>query len=319
MKTSQLKKDYLVILITGCSSGIGFALAKLFHNEKQFKVIVTARVKSMITLNNTFDESDRFIIRELDITSDSQISTLTSEIFKLWHGIDILINNAGICYRSVVEHMDEESELHQLRTNYLGPMSLIRAILPAMRERGQGHIINISSVSGMFSMPTMGSYSASKAALQSSSEALWYELKPFGVKISIIQPGFIHSDSVQNIYYSKKATLSIALESVYSIYYSSFSSFVEKLMKLSQTTPEKIAKRILKLIHEKKPALWVPVTIDAHLFKVLRHLLPQHLFHYLMYKMLPNSKAWTIKLPTPPSLLRDSENETNFMKKTTIP
>jgi len=77
-----------------------------------------------------------------------------------------LINNAGISYRGTVEHMDEASEMHQMNTNYLSPMALIRLALPYMRKRGRGKIINISSVSGMLAMPTMGSYSASKYALK---------------------------------------------------------------------------------------------------------------------------------------------------------
>ncbi len=295
-----------VVLITGCNSGIGAALARKFYSETELRVVITARAKSIAALRGSFKESERFLIRELDITNDDNIAALAAEVFLRWRRIDILVNNAGICYRSVVEHMDEESELNQLRTNYLGPMSLIRAVLPAMRERGFGHIINISSVSGMVAMPTMGSYSASKAALQSASEALWYELKPFGVKISIVQPGFVNSRSFQNVYLSKKARLSETLEAPYSVYYSSFSKFVERLMHMSHATPDRIANRIMKLVHQKNPPLWVPVSADANLFNILRRVLPKGIFHTLMFKMLPNPMAWSPQAPIMPGLSKDT-------------
>ncbi len=286
-----------VVLITGCSSGIGSALAHLFYAQENFRVVVTARMKSLDLLKSTYLENERFLIRSLDITDDEQISDLVSEIYQRWRAIDVVINNAGICYRSVLEHMDEESELHQLKTNYLGPMSLTRAVLPTMREKGAGKIINISSVSGMVAMPTMGSYSASKGALESASEALWYEMKPFGVSVSIVQPGFVDSQSFRNVYFSKKAKLSAALLGPYSLYYSSIAPFIARLMKLSNATPEKIAKRILHTVQKKNPPLWVPVTYDAHLFNALKRFLPHSFFYNLMFRLLPKSSQWSEKYP----------------------
>ncbi|MEI7973288.1 MAG: SDR family oxidoreductase [Bdellovibrio sp.] len=307
MKNQKETEGGDVVLITGCSSGIGLALAKVFYLQQDSRVIITARPRSIGVLHKLFTESDRVIIRELDITDDKNISHLITEVFLKWRRIDILINNAGICYRSVVEHMDEESELHQLKTNYLGPMSLIRAILPAMRDRGFGHIVNISSASGMLSMPTMGSYSASKSALQSASEALWYELKPFGVKVSIVQPGFVNSNSFNNVCYPKKAQLSLSLDAPYSSYYTSFSRFVAKLMKLSPTNPDQIAQQIAKLVRKKNPPLWIPVSVDIQLYSFLRFILPQKVFHPIMFKLLPNPSAWIRRQAASPSLEETSE------------
>src|SRR5690606_8275736 len=120
-----------------------------------------------------------------------------------WDGVSILINNAGISYRAVVEHMNDKDEQLQMAVNYFGPVALIRLVLPFMREQGRGKIINISSVSGMLAMPTMASYSASKHALEGVSEALWYEAKPLGVNVSLIQPGFIRSKSFKNVYFTE--------------------------------------------------------------------------------------------------------------------
>ena len=191
-------------------------------------------------------------------------------------------------------HMDDDSEIHQLQTNYLGPLGLIRLVIPSMREKGRGKIINISSVSGMMAMPTMASYSASKHALEGATEALWYEMKPFGINVSLVQPGFIKSSSFQNVYMSKKAKLSSELDGPYSDFYSSMSPFVEKIMNRSTVGPDDIAQKILTIIKMQNPPLWIPVTPDAILFFYLRKILPRRLFHEIMYKLLPNSKNWAI-------------------------
>lgn len=281
-----------VCLITGCGSGLGLALAQTLEKAQEFRIIVTARKKSIPLLKEYFNENENVRIRELDVTSEDQRNAVVSESYRDWNGVDVLVNNAGISYRSVIEHMDDESELYQLNTNYLGPMALIRQVIPGMREKGCGKIINVSSVSGMMAMPTMASYSASKHALEGATEALWYEMKPFGIKVSLVQPGFIHSSSFQKVYYSKKAKLSEALEGPYADYYANISPFIEKIMNYSTTTPEKISKKMLKIIKEWNPPLWVPVTPDAFLFFFLRKILPRRLFHEIMYRFLPNSNIW---------------------------
>src|SRR5688572_23464795 len=135
-----------VVLVTGCSSGIGMALAELLYTQPHYRVIVTARAKSIEILRTRFAETDRFIIRPLDVTLKTERDPLIKEIEKLWGGVNILINNAGISYRAVVEHMTDTEEKDQFNTNYFGPVGLIRAVLPQMRSEGRGKIINVSSV-----------------------------------------------------------------------------------------------------------------------------------------------------------------------------
>lgn len=281
-----------VVLITGCSSGLGFALARLLYPDQRYRLVISARKIHSNIIQDNFMESDRVMIRAMDVTTDSQMGEVVNEVNRSWGGVDVLINNAGIAYRSVIEHMDLESELHQLKTNYLGPMALTRLVLPTMREKRRGHIINVSSVSGMMAMPTMGSYSASKHALEGASEALWYEMRPFGVSVSLIQPGFVNSSSFSNTYMSKKARMSDALDGPYSDYYRFIAPFIGTMMKRSFGTPESIAGQILRLIEARVPPLWVPVTLDAKFFAYLRKLLPRTIFHRLMFLMLPGSRSW---------------------------
>jgi len=286
-------KEPPVVLITGCGSGLGYALTKLLYEKSNFRVIATARsAESVAKLRGEFHESERFKILELDIVNQIQRDQVVAGIFSMWKSIDVLINNAGISYRSVIEHMDEESELKQLEVNYLSPLAIIRLVIPSMREKGFGKIINVSSVSGMVAMPTMASYSASKHALEGATEALWYELRPFGISVSLVQPGFIKSNSFEKVYYSQKAKLSQKLEGPYADYYSNMDAFIKKLMHKSTVSPEQIAMIILNLIKEPHPPLWVPVTPDAKLFFWIRKILPRRIFHRFMFLFLPNVRYW---------------------------
>lgn len=284
------KKD--VVLITGCSSGLGRFLAERLIKSNKYRIVVTARQKSFDLLHTFFSESEDVLLRKLDVTVDTEISELINEICCLWGGVNILINNAGICYRSVVEHMDIDSEMVQLKTNYLGPMSLIRSVLPIMREQGGGRIINVSSVSGMVSMPTMASYSASKHALEGATEALWYEARPYGIKVSLVEPGFINSDSFKHVVKSKKAQLSASLRGPHSEYYESMTPFIEKLMRWTFATPERIAKKIERLMEMSTPPLRLRVTLDAVIFAFIKKVLPSSVFHRVMILFLPGAKRW---------------------------
>lgn len=281
-----------VILVTGCASGIGLALAKLLHACPQYRIVVTAREKSLASLRRQFVEDDRFWIRPLDVTDEHQRKKLIQEIEQRWQGVNVLVNNAGISFRAVVEHMTDADEHLQMNTNYFGPMGLIRLVLPHMRELGRGKILNVSSVSGMLAMPTMSSYSASKYALEGASEALWYETKPMGIDVCLIQPGFIHSNSFKNVYHATGIEHPKDQNSPYCDYYSNMEPFVEKLMNRSFATPEKVAKLILKVIQIENPPLWIPATLDASVFYYIRRMLPRRILLPFLFAFLPNARHW---------------------------
>lgn len=285
-----------IILVTGASSGLGRALAELFYTLPQYRTVVTARRFSLAPLRRHFEENENFKILELDVVDSKSRLRCLDQIRKTWGEVDILINNAGISYRSVVEHMSEVDEQLQMHTNYFGPMALIKEIISSMRSKGRGKIINISSVSGMLAMPTMASYSASKHALEGASEALWYEMKPFGINVSLIQPGFIHSQSFKNVYHSEQSDPANQQRgAAYSDYYEHMGPFIEKLMKLSRTTPEQIALKILKVVQTESPPLWVPVTPDAVIFYFIRRLIPRRWLMPVLFFFLPKSNKWAFR------------------------
>jgi hypothetical protein len=191
--------------------------------------------------------------------------------------------------------MDPDTEMMQLKTNYLGPMNLIRSVLPILREQGSGHLINVSSASSAIAMPTMASYGASKHALESATEALWYETKPYGIHVSIVQPGSIHSLAFRRVLLSRKAKMSAQLGGPHAEYYQSMSPFIEKLMKLSRVDYGQIADKILHLMEKKSPPLYAIATPDAVFLNWLKWLLPTGLFHRLIFRLLPGSRQWGLR------------------------
>lgn len=283
-----------VVLITGCSNGLGLALAKKLNEMGEFRLVITARASSMPKLKTLFTENNQVILRELDLQKPQNFKSLITEINSRWGGVDILVNNAAVAYRAVLEHVSLEDEELQMQTNYLGPRELLRLVIPQMRHKKHGKIINISSVSGLMAMPTMSSYSASKWALEGMSEALWYELKPFNISVSIVQLGFVNSNSFKKVILPPEAT--IAANDIYQVYYSAMEKFIAHLMKMSFATPENISQKIIdQVINKPNPPLRIAGTIDAYFFAFFRWVLPQKIYHALLYYFLPSSIRLTIR------------------------
>ncbi len=292
-KFKKIDSEYKpVVLITGCTSGIGLALARLFAQLSKFRVVITSREKSLGILHQEFKESSDLWIVALDVADDQSRFEAVRKIFERWGRVDILINNAGICYRSVLEEMLDKDELLQMKTNYLGPVGLIRLLLPAMRKNGRGKIINISSVSGMLAMPTMASYSASKFALEGAMEAMWYEVRPFGIDVSLVQPGFVKSKSYERVKFSVRSKLSNTLDRPYSDVYTNMIPFVGRLMEKGLATPESIARLVYDVVKTERPPLWIPASFDAEFFYYIKRILPRRFLLPFFYYLLPGSEKW---------------------------
>ena len=290
-----------VALVTGCSSGIGLALARRLRDgpwkDGGYRAVVTARRSSFTRLaEEGLEDSASMLVRPLDVTAGEERRAVVEEATGRWGGVDVLVNNAGISYRGVVEDMGNDEELEQQQVNYLGAMALVRLVLPHMRRQRWGRILNVSSVGGMMAMPTMSSYSASKFALEGASESLWYEMKPWGVRVSLIRPGFIHSDSFRHVVSpAERATRrqdGTREEDPYDAYYRQMGSFIKKLMERARATPEDVAVKILATAARRRPPLRVAATVDARAFYLLRRILPRRLYHALLYRSLPGVRGW---------------------------
>ncbi len=283
-----------VVLITGASVGLGLAIARLLLAETEHRLILTARASSMARFADVgLEENERVWLRPLDVTDAAQREAVVAEAAERWGGVDVLINNAGVAFRAVVEHVSVDDRLLQMDINFRSPMALAALVLPGMRAKRRGRIINVSSVGGMMAMPTMAVYSASKFALEGASEALWYELRPWGVHVSLVQPGFINSDSFENTRYTERSREAADDELLpYHAHYEHMTGFIARVMKLTWATPERVARTVLRTMQHPHPALRVPATIDARLFDLLRRILPRRWYHGLLYRALPKVRSW---------------------------
>jgi hypothetical protein len=287
------------VLVTGASTGLGLALARRLLDVTDHRVILTARASSMDRFAEFgLVEGERVALRVLDVTRADQRRAVVEDAVARWGGVDILVNNAGVMYRSVLEHVSDAERLEQMDVNYLAPMDLIRLVLPGMRARRFGRIINVSSVGGMMAMPTMAIYSASKFALEGATEALFYEVRPWNIRVSMVQPGFIHSEAYKYVRFTRDSIRSRDdVHDAYHAHYEHMAPFIERLMRWSRATPERVAKVIVKTMERRHPPLRVPGTMDAHLFAWLRRLVPRSIYHWFLYRSLPHVRRWGLELP----------------------
>ena len=179
-----------VWFITGCSTGFGRELASHLLGLG-YRTVVTARnpadVKDLATKGEALP-------LKLDVTDQSQIDAAIKAAEKQFGGIDVLVNNAGIGYFAAVEESEEKEVRRMFEINVFGMSRMIQAVLPGMRQRRKGFIVNISSVGGLRSFPSLGFYNATKFAVEGLSEALWQEVEPLGVKVMLVEPSGFRTD-----------------------------------------------------------------------------------------------------------------------------
>lgn len=179
-------------LITGCSTGIGREIGRAAL-EAGHSVVVTARRREAVAdFVDTF--GDRAVAVALDVTDKDQIAAAVAAAHDAFGGIDVLVNNAGYGYMSAVEEGDDAEVRKLFDTNYFGVVDTIKAVLPAMRASKSGHIVNISSMTGLVANPPNAYYSSTKFALEALTEALAQEVAPLGIKVTAIEPGAFRTD-----------------------------------------------------------------------------------------------------------------------------
>jgi len=179
-----------VWFITGCSTGFGRELATQAL-ERGYRVVVTARKPDEVEALAAKGEA---LVLKLDVTDQSQIDTAIKAAEKQFGGIDVLVNNAGIGYFAAVEESEEKEVRRMFEINVFGMGRMIQAALPGMRRRRKGFIVNISSVAGLRSFPSLGYYDATKFAVEGLSEALWQEVEPLGIKVMLVEPSGFRTD-----------------------------------------------------------------------------------------------------------------------------
>ena len=181
-----------VWFITGCSTGFGRELAKLIIG-RGWRAAVTARNPDQVA-NLAAGSGERALPLALDVTDADAIQSAVTAAEDRFGGIDVLVNNAGYGYQSSVEEGEDGEIRAQFDANVFGLFALTRAVLPGMRARKTGHIINITSVAGLAGFPGSGYYAASKHAVEGWSDALAAEGKPLGIKVTCGEPGPFRTD-----------------------------------------------------------------------------------------------------------------------------
>ena len=179
-----------VWFITGCSTGFGRELASHLLGLG-YRTVVTARNPADVKDLATKGEA---LALKLDVTDQSQIDAAIKAAEKQFGGIDVLVNNAGIGFFAAVEESEDQEVRRMFEINVFGMSRMIKAVLPGMRQRRKGFIVNISSVAGLRSFPSLGFYNATKFAVEGLSEALWQEVEPLGIKVMLVEPSGFRTD-----------------------------------------------------------------------------------------------------------------------------
>ena len=243
-------------IITGISSGLGEAMADaaLARGDTVYGVARGADVVAAFDAR----EPGRSHGLLADMTDRDAVFAAIGGAVEKSGGIDILVNNAGRVLMSYVEEADPQAVRDLFEVNLMGPLHAIQAVLPSMRARGQGHIVNISSGGGILGVPGVGMYSSSKFALEGMSEALAPEVKGLGIHVTIVEPGAFRTKLLDN-----RDTISTAIPEYGNTSGGQFRSRLEGLGGTEDGDPAKLAQAMLQLVDSEKPPLRLPLNDDA--------------------------------------------------------
>lgn len=250
------------ILITGAGSGIGLAIARNLH-KKGYKVFGTSRNPENYN-NNSDPMTIGFEMLTLDITSAGSIKNCISLLLEKTGTIDALINNAGIVVIGSAEETNMDLAEQQLNTNFWGAVNMTKAVLPIMRKQRSGKIITIGSLAGLIGVPFESFYSASKHAVEGFFKSLRFEVKPFNIKVSVVEPGFFKTNLMSySGYYAKPI-----IEDYNAIRKGPIEVITEAFE--NAPSPEPVAEVVLKILSSKNPKFSYRVGKDARTLPFLQ-------------------------------------------------
>lgn len=273
------------VLITGCSTGIGRATAERLA-EHGYTVYATARKLSAIE-----DLADRGCkLLALDVNDEDSMVAAVKTVVEAEGAVGVLVNNAGYSQSGAIEDISMDSVRRQFDTNVFGLIRMCQLALPGMRAQRWGRIINIGSMGGRLSFPGGGMYHATKYAVEAISDVLRFEVKHFGVAVSLVEPGLIETNFASNV----SANLDIPSQTDGA--YDEFNAAVEKstasiyqnpLMSRLGGGPDSVAKVIEKAIESPKPKTRYPVTASAYAGIIQRKLMTDRMWDAAMGTQFP--------------------------------
>jgi len=250
-----------VVLITGASSGVGQSTALLL-SQKGYKVFGTSRDPA------NADVIPTVVMLALDVRSDDSVAACVKAVADEAGRIDLLMNNAAYELAGALEETSIDEAKAQFETNFFGVVRMVKEVLPSMRHQKQGQIINVSSLSGVSSIPFMGIYSASKFALEGYTEALRLEVNPFNIHVSLVEAGFLKTPMM-----NKRQVSTAQLEDYDPWRQRAFDAIRDHEQKAPG--PELVAQTILGIIASKTPRLRYVIGSQAKFATRLQRFLPE--------------------------------------------
>jgi len=258
-----------VVLITGGSSGIGKSIGE-YLTDKGFIVYGTSRFPEKYS-------SSKFPIIKLDVTQSTSINECVSELISKTGQIDVLVNNAGVGITGPLEEIPMEEMKRNFETNLFGPINMINAVLPYMREQKSGQILNITSIAGYMGLPFRGIYSASKGAMELITESYRMELKLFGITMSNVAPGDFATNIAAGRYHAP-----VLENSPYKLPYGTTLNMMDSHVD-SGKNPLLMAEVVHKIITSKNPKIHYKVGAFLQKFSVvLKRILPDLWYEKLL-------------------------------------
>jgi short-subunit dehydrogenase len=261
-----------IVLITGASAGIGRAAAVRLAGRGHHVIATGRNVTALDQIKRTAKGKVDTLV--LDVTQQSSVDTARRDVVALVgsNGLDVLVNNAGTVLAGPVELVSDADLKAQFETNVFGPMRMVRAFLPGMRERRRGRIINISSVVGRLALPFFGPYNATKHAIEAFSDAMRNELKLFGVDVVLIEPGAIATGFGEAE--RKDLEAHAAAGSPYAEQIKKVMAF-QKDLQPNASKPDVAAKAIVRAVEARRPrARYVVPFLPNRAFIALAEFLP---------------------------------------------
>lgn len=273
------------VLVTGCSSGIGAATAFLLR-DAGWTVFPTARKPEDLDLLRT-QGLDPIA---LDLAEAASVDNAVDELLARSGGaLGALVNNAGFCQAGALEDVTREALRLQFETNVFGAHHLTRALLPVFRRQGGGRIVNISSVMGRIAVPMVGSYCASKYALEALSDALRIELRGSGIWVALVEPGAIVSRFRKNAAEALDRTVDRSRSGFGDVYAHEIERRRRQVKRpdLFTRPPEAVARRVLHALESPHPRRRYQVTLSAPLAELAVRFLPQAWTDPLLARRMP--------------------------------
>jgi NADP-dependent 3-hydroxy acid dehydrogenase YdfG len=273
------------VLITGCSTGIGRATAE--HLAKRgLTVYATARrLESIEDLKAAGCET-----LALDVTDEDSMRAAVSAVEVAEGAVGALVNNAGYSQSGAVETVALDDVRRQFETNVFGLLHMCQLVLPGMRRQGHGRIVNVSSMGGKLTFPGGGIYHATKHAVEAISDAMRFEVKGFGVDVSIIEPGLIKTHFAETAVDSVSHEDGPYAEFNTAVSAATAGAYEGPFGKLGGG-PEAVAKAIEKAITARRPRPRYPVTLSARVFMTQRALLPDRAWDRVVGTSFPRPRA----------------------------